>query len=114
MRRLAVALLLIASGLFAGCDGGSGDTPFTGSWVSTAGISITFTDSTWYDSEGDSGTYSYTGDYPVYTVTLVSSGISYTRQATFTDTQTLELCRLFSSGEVGTCTDLVLDRPTLH
>ncbi len=114
IRGLALALLLIAPGLFAGCDGGSGDTPFTGTWVSTSGASITFADSTWYDSEGDSGTYSYTGDYPGYTVTFVSNGISYVRQATFADTQTLELCRLYSSGEIGTCTDLVLDRPTVH
>lgn len=115
MRRrcFLLAAVLLAAVALAGC-GGDDESPLKGRWVSAAGSSITFGNSTWSDSDGDSGTYTYTGDYPLYTVTFVSDGKTFTQRATFIDDRTLELCTLFSNGFVSGCVELVIDRPTIH
>lgn len=113
-RWLLVALLSAAFAVAAGCGGDGGSNPFEGSWTSESGARITFTDKNWSDSDGDSGTYDYTGDDPVYTLTLETATRRFFRRATFADSTTLELCVLSSTGNLGACVDLVFDRPTLH
>lgn len=114
LRWIRVALLMLATGLAAGCSGSSADNPFEGTWVSISGTAITFGESTWHDSEGDTGDYSYTGEHPVYTVTFVTAGGNFFKRATFVDADTLELCSLFAGGFVSSCEDFVIDRPTVH
>lgn len=114
LRWMRVALLVLAAGLFAGCSGSSADNPFEGSWVAAGGTSITFTEDTWFDSEGDAGNYSFTGEYPVYTLTLDTAGGSFVKRATFADANTFELCTVAAGGFIGFCEDFVIDRPTVH
>ena len=113
-RRVLGVLLCAAVALAAGCGGGGSDNPFEGTWISENSTRITFTGKNWSDSEGDEGTYSFTGEDPLYTVTFETVTRRYTRQATFADDDTLELCVVNTSGSVGTCVNLVRDRPTLH
>jgi hypothetical protein len=110
-----MALLILAAGLFAGCSGGSSDdTPFEGNWVAEDGSRIFFSGSSWSDSDGDSGEFEFTGEYPVFEITFFIDNRFAVRRATFADTRTMELCTVFSDQTVGACIDLVLDRPTLH
>lgn len=113
-RLLIVAVLIFVVGLVAGCNGGADDNPFVGSWVSANRGRITFAGSTWSDSDGDGGTYSYTGTHPVYELTFASGRRTVVDRATFIDTRTLELCPVISAGLLGACDELVIDRPTLH
>lgn len=107
-------VLLFALGTAAGCGGDDADNPFIGSWLSATRGSITFAGSTWSDSDGDAGSYSYTGTHPVYQVTFLTGTVSSVERATFIDFRTLELCPILAGGALGACDELVLDRPTLH
>lgn len=112
---LALTVLVLALGALVGCvDDDTGGNPFVGSWISATRGRITFDDSTWSDSDGDAGTYSYTGTHPVYRVTFLSGTVSSIERATFIDPMTLELCPILPDGTLGTCDELAIDRPTLH
>lgn len=111
-RWLLVATLVLALGLLAGCSSSSEDNPFEGSWASPTGKLITFGESTWNDSDGDSGGYSYSGDHPVYTLRFTPSGA--VRRARFLDLWTLEICSLNADGTPNICDVLTVYDPTLH
>lgn len=114
IRWLLVALLSTAIAFASACGGGDEDSPFEGSWIAETGERITFTNDTWLDSDGDAGTYSFTGEDPVYTLTMVSGAGQFQRRATFIDDDTIEMCVLSSAGAIGSCVILVHDEPTLH
>jgi hypothetical protein len=114
MRNVLLTLVVLASVAFAGCGGGEGDSPFEGDWVSATGGRLSFEGSTWKDGEGATGEFSYSGDYPVYTITFVAPAGTVDRRATFADERTFELCSIRPNGALFDCHDFALDRPTLH
>ena len=113
-RWLLVALLSTALAFASACGGGGDESPFEGNWIAATGERITFTSDTWQDSDGDAGTYSFTGEDPVFTLTFVSTTGQFQRQATFIDEDTIDLCVISSAGTIGSCVILVHDDPTLH
>jgi hypothetical protein len=114
IRWLLVALLSAALAVAAGCGDDSKDSPFEGNWISENGKEITFTSDTWSDSDGDSGTYSFTGEDPTFTLTLDNAAGRVLRRATFRNKFDMELCDLSPDNVLGACVDLVFDKPTLH
>lgn len=114
LRWLVAVLFALTVALPAACGKSGSDSPFEGDWVSETGTRIMFSGSSWTDSDGDSGDFEYSGEYPVYTVIFVTDGASVFQRATFADTKTLELCLLYADGTVSDCQNLVFDRPTLH
>jgi len=110
LRTLLLAAALSGAALLAAC-GGDGDNLFVGTWFAPDGATITFADSTWVDSDGDAGDYSFTGEYPLFMVTFVLPTGPFARQATFIDRYTIELCEVFITGELGECVELTRDRP---
>lgn len=113
IRGLLAGLVLIAAGLCAGCGGGDGS-PFEGDWVSATAGRLSFDDSRWWDGEGDSGDYSYTGDDPEYTVVFKSEAGNFERTASFLDENTFDLCEQGAGGTLVDCHQFVADKPTLH
>jgi hypothetical protein len=113
MKRVWVLLAaaLLATALLAGCGGGSGSNPFTGMWISPHATEITFESSTWFDSLGNQGPYSFDGSDPTYTLTLGSDAAARIYRATFLDASTMQLCSVGTGGAVFACEDYVADRP---
>ena len=107
----ALAAALSTTALLAACGGGDKDNLFVGTWFAPDGATITFSDKTWQDSDGDAGDYSFTGEYPDFMVTFVLPSGPFARMATFIDRHTLELCEVFVSGAIGDCVTLTRDRP---
>ena len=111
LRTLLLALALPAVAALFGCGGSSADNLFVGTWFAPDGRSLTFSDSTWYDSDGDAGDYELTGEYPIFTVTFILPDRTYSRHAEFIDHYTMDLCLAFASGTVFDCVRLIKDRP---
>ena len=99
LRALLLALPLAAAVSLLACGGGGEDNHFVGTWFADDGRTLTFTEETWQDSDGDAGDYSYDGEYPEYTVTFELPDRTYLRQATFLDRNTMDLCLAFASGD---------------
>lgn len=112
--RFLLPLALLGAALFAGCGGDGKDNPFEGDWLSMDAGSLSFDGSTWKDGEGDSGEYTFSGEYPIYTITFESGAGAFDARATFADTRTFELCRIAASGALVDCNDFVLNKPTIH
>ena len=113
MRWILLALLILSAGLVAGC-GSDDDSPFEGDWIAADGTRLLFRGSVWSDSDGDAGTFAYTGDYPDYSMVFRAAGGDFVKRAIFADTKTFDLCTLLPGGSLDTCIKLVYDRPTLH
>ena len=107
-------LLLIASGLLAGCGGDGDPGPFEGDWVSATAGRLSFDSDSWSDGEGDSGDYDFWGEYPEFTVRFTSDAGEFERYATFADERTFELCEIGAGGAPVNCNTFVYDKPTLH
>lgn len=114
IRGLIVALALCASGLLAGCKGDGKETPFEGDWASATAGRLSFDGDEWSDGDGDSGEFSVSGKYPVYTVVFRSGAGQITKVATFADERTFELCSVDAGGALVDCHDFAYDQPTLH
>ncbi len=109
---LALALLLAAA--VPGCSGSGSDSPFEGDWVSSTAPRLSFEGSSWRDGEGDAGEFSYSGEYPDYTLVFTSGGGTAERRASFLDEKTFELCSVGGGGVLFDCHEYVIDRPTIH
>jgi len=114
IRRLLACLVLVAAGLLAGCGGDDDPSPFQGDWVSATAGRLSFDDTKWWDGEGDSGKFTYWGDYPDFTVRFSTNTEQIERSAAFRDVKTFVLCEKGLDGATGDCHEFVQDDPTLH
>lgn len=112
-RLIFLALLVLALGLFSGCED-TKDGPFEGDWVSLTAPRLSFRGNLWTDGEGDTGTFTFAGKYPIYDLALTSGAGIIARRATFADKRSFEFCALIPGGGLVDCHDYVLDKPTLH
>jgi hypothetical protein len=118
IRAFLAGLLLLASGLTAGC--GDGDpSPFEGDWVSATAGRLSFEDDQWSDGEGDSGEFDFWGKYPEFTMRFTSDAGQFERTAGFCDERTFILCEQGRPDTDGCspgadCHLFVYDKPTLH
>ncbi|HWR98813.1 MAG TPA: hypothetical protein VN317_10370 [Candidatus Methanoperedens sp.] len=113
IRRYLAGLVLLASGLLAGCASGS-YSPFEGDWLSATAPSFSFDGSHWSDGNGNSGEFSFSGKYPTFVVVFRGTAGQFQRVATFADARTFELCEPGTGGGLINCHDFVFDKPTLH
>lgn len=114
MRLVLLALLMFSFGLVSSCGSDGEGNPFEGDWVAEDGTRLLFRGRAWLDSDGDSGSFKYSGDYPEYSLVFRLDGSEFARRANFLDTKTFYLCTLLPDGSLDTCTRLVYDKPTLH
>jgi hypothetical protein len=112
-KRWLAAGFLAATLALPAC-GGDSDSPFEGDWIYESGKRLLFSGSDWKDSDGNVGSFDYTGDGPVYIVSFHTANRTIFQRATFADEKTLELCLTFADGSVSDCQNLVFDKPTLH
>lgn len=91
-----IAAIFVLGLLLAACGGKGEENLFEGAWVSEEGTRIIFETTDWSDSDGDSGTYSYQGEYPEFTVTFTVAGQPdpTSRKVFFLDRNTMRLCPL--------------------
>lgn len=105
-RGCLAGLLLLASGLLAGC--GSGDPSlFEGDWVSANAGRLSFDGDRWTDGDGDTGTFDFSGKYPEFTMVFKSGAGKFERRATFADKRTFELCDVGAGGALYNCSGFV-------
>lgn len=118
---LAATLLLAA--LLPACAGDEEAAPFEGTWVAV-GARLVFEGATWRDDDGDTGEFTYTGSYPVFTLTMTTTLPAGTpppavpaqpavKQATFLDENTMRLCDLAINGTVVNCKLFARDEPII-
>lgn len=110
-RGTLAGLVLCAAGLLAGCGGDDDASPFEGDWVSATAGRLSFDGSEWSDGDGDSGDFSYSGDYPEFTVRFGSDAGDFERVATFADEHTFLLCE--PGANAADCHEFVYDAQTI-
>lgn len=121
MRKLwgLLAATLLLAVLAPACGGSKEDAIFEGSWVAV-GARLVFEGATWRDDDGDEGEFTYTGSYPVFTLTMTTKlpagapapavpAPPLVKQATFVDVNTMRLCDLAANGTVSGCKVFVRD-----
>ena len=114
IRGLLAGLLVLASGLLAGCGGDGKPSPFEGDWASATAGRLSFDGKKWSDGHGDTGDFTFWGKYPEFNMIFSSYAGQFERYATFADERTFELCEIGAGGALGDCHGFVYDKPTLH